>query len=171
MLQLWYSAGSALNARTGSLGNQANTFDTWGWQVEYGSKATPFQTASGGSPQAELAMCQRYFYMLAPTTTSTTILATGQSISTTRTINIVKLPVTMRTSPSISVATTGSWFNTTAVFNAAFASTLSLYNFSAQPDSIGLDLTASGGGFVAGQASIFGASGSLAAQISISAEL
>jgi hypothetical protein len=35
--------------------------DIWGTQIEYGSKATPFQTASGGSPQAELAMCQRYF--------------------------------------------------------------------------------------------------------------
>jgi hypothetical protein len=37
------------------------TLDLWGVQLEYGSKATPFQTASGGSPQAELAMCQRYY--------------------------------------------------------------------------------------------------------------
>ena len=35
--------------------------DLWGVQLEYGSKATPFQTASGGSPQSELAMCQRYY--------------------------------------------------------------------------------------------------------------
>jgi hypothetical protein len=40
------------------------TLDTWGWQVEQGSIATPFQTASGGSPQAELAMCQRYYIRL-----------------------------------------------------------------------------------------------------------
>jgi hypothetical protein len=60
-LNLWVSAGSDLNSRTGSLGIQSNTFDIWGVQVEYGSKATPFQTASGGSPQAELAMCQRYY--------------------------------------------------------------------------------------------------------------
>jgi hypothetical protein len=30
-------------------------------QLEYGSLATPFQTASGGSIQSELAMCQRYY--------------------------------------------------------------------------------------------------------------
>jgi len=60
-LGIYVSAGTNFNARTGSLGIQSNTFDIWGVQVEYGSKATPFQTASGGSPQAELAMCQRYY--------------------------------------------------------------------------------------------------------------
>jgi hypothetical protein len=98
-------------------------------------------------------------------------MATGQAITTTRAITVIKLPITMRTAPSISVATTGSWFNMTAAFSAAFASSLSLYNNSNQPDSFGLDLTSSGGGLVAGNASVFGASGSLAAQISVSAEL
>jgi hypothetical protein len=37
------------------------TLDIWGLQVEYGSKATPFQTASG-TIQGELAACQRYYY-------------------------------------------------------------------------------------------------------------
>jgi hypothetical protein len=37
------------------------SLDLWGLQVEYGSTATPFQTASGGSIQGELAMCQRYY--------------------------------------------------------------------------------------------------------------
>jgi hypothetical protein len=38
------------------------TYDIWGVQLEAGSVATAFTTASGGSPQAELAMCQRYYW-------------------------------------------------------------------------------------------------------------
>jgi len=36
------------------------TLDTWGWQVEQGSTATAFQTATG-TIQGELAACQRYY--------------------------------------------------------------------------------------------------------------
>jgi hypothetical protein len=36
------------------------TFDTWGWQIEAGSVATPFTTASG-TLQGELALVQRYY--------------------------------------------------------------------------------------------------------------
>jgi hypothetical protein len=62
-LALWASAGSALNARTGSIGIQNNTIDFWGVQVEAGSVATAFQTATG-TIQGELAACQRYYVRL-----------------------------------------------------------------------------------------------------------
>lgn len=59
-IRMWFSAGSAFNSTTGTLGTQSNTFDIWGVQVEQGSTATPFQTASG-TIAGELALCQRYY--------------------------------------------------------------------------------------------------------------
>jgi hypothetical protein len=57
-VQLWTSAGTDFNSRTGSLGVQNNTFDFWGVQVERGSNATPFEQRPIGT---ELALCQRYY--------------------------------------------------------------------------------------------------------------
>jgi len=59
-LRLFTSAGSNFNSRTGSLGIQNNTIDIWGVQLEAGSTATAFQTATG-TIQGELAACQRYY--------------------------------------------------------------------------------------------------------------
>jgi hypothetical protein len=61
-LNFWVSAGSTFDSRTGSIGVQNNTIDLWGLQLESGSVATPFTTASG-SIGGELALCQRYFEM------------------------------------------------------------------------------------------------------------
>jgi hypothetical protein len=74
------------------------TVDTWGWQVEAGSVATAFQTATG-TIQGELAACQRYFQIIAD--------GTGQSISmiaaysSTNAYSVYQSKVTMRTTPTI----------------------------------------------------------------------
>ena len=75
------------------------TLDLWGVQVERGSKATPFQTASGGSPQAELAMCQRYYWRFTPTLAAQRF-ASGDCAGTTTAHLFVSFPVTMRTRPT-----------------------------------------------------------------------
>jgi hypothetical protein len=53
-------AGSYLRFFIGAPLNSTFTIDTWGWQVEAGSVATAFQTATG-TIQGELAACNRYF--------------------------------------------------------------------------------------------------------------
>lgn len=101
------SAGSDFNSRTGSLGIQSNTFDIWGVQVEAGSIATPFQTATG-TLAGELAACQRYFYSLA-SGASSSFLSTGGYENANAVIGAVFFPVTMRTTPVL-VATSGTNF-------------------------------------------------------------
>ena len=97
-LGLFVSAGSNFNARTGSLGIQSNTFNIWGVQVEAGSVATPFQTATG-TIQGETALCQRYYYRL-NSPGSFTRMATGMAFSTTASEVVVPFPVSMRIKPT-----------------------------------------------------------------------
>jgi hypothetical protein len=103
-VNLWLSAGSTWNARTGSLGAQNNTFDIWGVQLERGSNATPLEVRSHAE---ELARCQRYFYE--PPNTENGAAGDGASLSaslgynysTTQGICWAEMPVPMRATPSI----------------------------------------------------------------------
>jgi hypothetical protein len=102
---IYVSGGSASAVPT--VGIQSNTFQIWGVQAEYGSYATPFQTASNGNAQAELAMCQRYFYQFA--TGATKAIGIGAYNTTTEAYTTLNFPVTMRTTPTLS-ATTGTGY-------------------------------------------------------------
>jgi hypothetical protein len=74
------------------------TIDLWGIQVEPGSVATAFQTATG-TIQGELAAAQRYYYRATPASNYSN-LALGHAISTTGAMLQTKLPTTMRTRPT-----------------------------------------------------------------------
>jgi hypothetical protein len=91
------------------IGSAATTIDIWGVQLEAGSTATPFTTHTG-SIQGELAACQRYYYRYSATATNQ-YFGSAYARSATNAFAIIKHPVTMRTSPSMSSASGASYFN------------------------------------------------------------
>jgi hypothetical protein len=89
--------GSYLQLFLNLASNITQTIDLWGVQLEAGSVATAFQTATG-TLQGELAACQRYYYRSTGSLYST--LAAGSANSATLIKAYTNLPVTMRTKPS-----------------------------------------------------------------------
>jgi hypothetical protein len=75
------------------------TIQIWGVQLEAGSTATPFQTASG-SIGGELALCQRYFFQSENTSQ---YFFSGQVTSTNSYYATNKLPTTMRVAPTVTL--------------------------------------------------------------------
>jgi hypothetical protein len=98
-LRLFTSGGSSVTSAQ-SIGLQNNTFDFWGVQWEYGSKATPFQTASGGSLTGELAMCQRYYWRNTNDAGTDVWLTAGLAATTTLIYFGLQFPVKMRAIPT-----------------------------------------------------------------------
>ena len=130
------------------------TFQIWGVQVEAGSVATPFQTATG-TIQGELAACQRYYYEESPLVGSqfnTTVIGKAAALH----------PVEMRTSPTVTVSNTTSFQSG----NITLTATGSITNYS-NTRFLSLDLTTNSAG-AAGWAACKNAG---TGKITVSAEL
>jgi hypothetical protein len=89
--------------------NTVQTVDFWGVQLEAGSIATPFQTATG-TIQGELAACQRYYYKHDASGTVNTSIAAGGYYSASTYIVPISFPVTMRVAPTAAVTTVTSGY-------------------------------------------------------------
>jgi hypothetical protein len=155
--------GSYLDFRLG-YPTAVSVFDVTGWQLESGSKATPFQTASGGSLQSEMAMCQRYYFRAGGDSTYQP-MAWGVARTTTDVRFAVTLPSKMRVSPTsveystlIAALPGNSGLTVTA---------LALDNFGTQMQG----LTATVSGATAGQMYQLLANGSTSAYVALNAEL
>jgi hypothetical protein len=107
-VNIWFSSGTALDSRTGSIGIQTGTFDIWGVQAEAGSVATPFQTATG-TIQGELAACQRYYWFVAGGATELA-LSNFAYFNSTDARGVIQYPQTMRVSPSLISASGTNYF-------------------------------------------------------------
>ena len=130
-------------------GIQNNTFDIWGVQVEAGSTATPFQTASG-TIQGELALCQRY---LPAVPVATGDFAFGQAFSSTKALVTIPYFVQPRVAPTgVTVSAVGSFALRTPAAGFTFATAITFNN--ATLTAANLEVTA-GSSFTAGQATTF----------------
>jgi hypothetical protein len=164
---IWVSAGSAFDSRTGSLGIQTNTFDLWGFQLEAGNVMTPFTTASG-SIGGELALCQRYFERLnSATGTAFNPFGTGQCAAAS--FGYATIYYTLkRTSPSFSFSTTADFALTIANGNATGCTAIS--SVASGVNSALIQATVASV-LVAGNATLLYRNSSTSAYIDISAEL
>lgn len=112
-LNLWISAGSDFNSRTNSLGLQTIGVDLWGIHIKVGTH-TAESTSLYRMPEVgpELARCQRYYTKLGGTGLYDILVQGPMSTAAAMSLTMT-LPVTMRTSPTVTKV--GTWGVLTAV--------------------------------------------------------
>jgi hypothetical protein len=143
--------------------NVTQTVDIWGVQVEAGSIATPFQTATG-TLQGELAACQRYYWRQTATGNAYSKFGLGVGNGATDYQMSIINPVAMRVPP------TSVDSSNLAVLDGIAIIAVSAVALNAPTNLIG-GITATGTGFTAGRGGTLIANNNTAAFIGFSAEL
>jgi hypothetical protein len=152
-----YSAGGTV---------ASNTVDIWGVQLEAGSTATPFQTATG-TKQGELAACQRYYWRNTAGSNYSILCPSAVANATTQMNAMWQFPVTMRANPTSIDSGNTAFRNYAGTLYAASSLVLDA-NF---PSPSGALVYATISGATAGHFGQFTANNNSAAFIGFSAEL
>jgi hypothetical protein len=165
---VWSSAGSDLTNYS-NVGNQNATIDIWGVQVEAGSTATAFQTATG-TIQGELAACQRYYWRANSASNAFTLFALGYSDGPNSALMSISIPSYMRVFPtSIDFSNTAIQEAIGGALNSISSFTISAGGSSSPNNNIVFQANTSG--LTNGRTARLLANNSLSAFIGFNAEL
>ena len=163
---VWTSIGTTLSGLGyPAVGVQNVTINIWGVQVEAGSGATAFQTATG-TLQGELAACQRYYFVKVTAGTQPATFGMASYISSNDLRGTFGFPVEMRVTPTL-VATSGTGYYKTEMDADLFNSVT--LNWTTKTEA-GWYNSGDGASGTKGQASMVGSNNALSS-IALSAEL
>ena len=152
------------------LGAINNALDIWGVQLEAGSVATAFQTATG-TLAGETALCMRYFRSVGGSQVYETVLS-GTSVSTTSSWIVAPFPVQMRTTPTISYSALSDWQNTVPATASQVITGMSISTTESGTQSAFMNFThSSNGSFGSNKGIVIQANNTTNARITWSAEL
>jgi len=135
-LTFWVSSGANNATIAGNPGVQTGTVQLWGVQLETGSVATPLDY--GGSPQQQLAQCQRYFERFDWPTGGNIGLGTTAQSPPNAYFTVVPFKVAKRVAPTMT-SSAASTFNAAGVGAASISLASDVY-------AVKFDLGLSSGG-------------------------
>lgn len=155
---LYWDAGSTFDARSGTLGHQSGTFGIFGWKLEEGDVATPYERPDAAVTQA---LADRHIEVFGASPGSTRHqFAVGEATSTTAATFPIRLRSRMRKTPSLE--TVGSFEVLRGGSSVSAVSVLAASSDS-NPDTLVVDVTTTG--LTAGQVVILRAANDATARL------